>query len=264
VGFAFYRINIHLGSNPLPVFVLILLSAIAQMLIYYFVIALVFLILRSVGVATSSILRKRIPDAIFVDQLLQALETASMPDRLWGELSTRDRLMRQLEEAARIVDEEMPRALRPFDSYTDSWERTRFGEIAASLRAKKQWVCMPKSDTRDRLQEALTTCFVDAAFGRWDGLETAENRPKGREILLRGRIFLQGIIVALSPAALLFVARHLGYFIDEQFSRYLDVSVVLWAVIGILFVIDPRFSEKVEAAQKLGSFIPGLSKKKEI
>ena len=262
-GYAFYSIRFHYGSNTLPWPILISLSALAQILILIFGLLTLLLIVLPAGRVMSSFQRRRIPDAMFVDSLLRALETATMPDRLWGELMTRNNLMRELEEAARIADEKMPLALQPFDTFTDSWQRNRFGEIAASLRAKKQWVCMPKADTRDRLLEALTTFFVDAAFGRWDRLETAQRMTKKREVFLKGLTFVQGIVVAFLPAALLYGARHFGFLVGGQIDKYLDVGVILWAILGILFVVDPRLGEKVETAKTLRSLVPGLSQKKE-
>jgi hypothetical protein len=263
-GYAFYSIRIHYGSNTLPWPILIFLSALAQILIFIFCwlagLLLIFLPSRWV---MSSFQGKRIPDAMFVDSLLRALETATMPDRLWGELITRNRLMRRLEEAARIADEKMPVALKSFDPFTDSWQRNRFGEIAASLRAKKQWVCMPKPDTRDRLLEALTSFFVDAAFGRWDRLETAQRMTRKRTALLRSLTVVQGIVLAFLPAALLYGAKHFRVLIDSEIDKYLEVGVILWAILGILFVMDPRLAEKVETAKTLRSLVPGLVQKKE-
>jgi hypothetical protein len=93
-------------------------------------------------------------DSKFVDKILSALEIVHHADGSWTSLSTKNALMRELEEAATIAKQALPRALRTGDGDTDVWLRKRCNEIAASLRAKKTWVCMPKSDTGIALRRA--------------------------------------------------------------------------------------------------------------
>jgi hypothetical protein len=171
-GYTFFYLEHEFGSRPISWPYLIFLTGLADILIFAILFAAyLILVWIPVTLTASSFLERQIADALFVDHILRAMEISATPKRSWYELSTKNRLMDQLEKAARIASEKIPRALRTLDTHTDSLEQNRFNQVAASLRAKKQWVCTPKWDTRERLQEALTAFFVNAVLGSWDSLE---------------------------------------------------------------------------------------------
>jgi hypothetical protein len=117
---------------------------------------------------------------------------------------------------------------------------------------------------RDRLEESLRRCFLNAVTGTWDGVETAEEPPLSRQdIKLRLGAMFVSLVEALLPAAVYFGARQLGYLPQGPLSDYVGLGVFLWALIVILLAIDPKFGEKVETVGKVVSLAPGRSKKKE-
>jgi hypothetical protein len=263
-GLALYNILSHTHSHDVQWYIVLAASSLSQFFVY---IAGSLLGMAADWVAKAAVGLRRLANAAdskFVDKILSALEIVHHADRSWTSLSTKNALMRELEEAATIAKQALPRALRTGDEDTDVWLRKRCNEIAASLRAKKTWVCMPKSDTRDRIAESLTRCFLNAVTGTWDGVETAEEPPLTRQdIKLRVRAMFVGLVEALLPAAVYFGAQRLGHLPQGPLSDYLGVGVFLWALIVILLAIDPKFGEKVETLGKVVSLAPGRSKKKE-
>jgi hypothetical protein len=263
-GFALYFILLHSHLSQGPWYLILAASSISQTIVY---VAGAILASTCGWVAKTAVAARRVThaaDAMFVDKMLRALQIVGLTDRSWLNLNSKNALMRELEGAARIASEGLPRALRTGDPYTDAWLRNRCNEIAASSRAKKTWICMPKSDTRQRLEERLVQCFINAVSGNWDGLETTEPRQLSRQdIKVRIRTFLLGLFEALLPAAAYRGAQVLGFLTPGLLNDYLGFGVVLWAVIATLLALDPRFGEKVEAVQKVASMIPGLSKKKD-
>jgi hypothetical protein len=196
--------------------------------------------------------------------MLVSLPFVADQGREWGSLESKNVVMRALETAARIASEQLPRGLRTGDRDTNVWLIHRCNAIAASLRAKKMWVLMPKPDTRDRLEESLVACFVNSLTGDWDGVETAEEPLPVREgIGLRIRRWVLGILEALLPGALYLGAQRLGFLPAGSLSSYLGLGTVIWAVVVILSTLDPKFGEKIDAVHKTSSFIPGLGKKKD-
>jgi hypothetical protein len=263
-GFVLYLLYFHLGSRPFPWYLVVVVSSIVQFFVYVAGAALIFLIAYGISRVIGSRRARVAPDALFVDRILAALEIVARTDGSWTHLGSKSELMRALEDAARIAGENLPRALRTADPYTDAWLRSRCDEIAASLRAKKTWVCMPKSDTREQLEQSLTNWFVDAASGNWDYLETAERPHPSRKIAKFSVYnFFLGVFVASLPAAVYRGAQTIELLTPGLLSNYLGFGVVLWAIIAILVGVDPRLGEKVEAVRKLASVVPGLSKKSE-
>jgi hypothetical protein len=237
-------------------------SATAQALVYFGGVVLAIAIVSIVVKAVASRQIRHAPDAIFAHRILRVLEIIGASDRSWSDLATKNLLMREIESASRIVGDAMPTALSSADSYTDAWIRGRCNEIAASLRAKKTWVCMPKPDTRVHLERSFAKYFIDGVLGNWDSLEVAQPVPLSRQaIRARLRAFALGLFIALLPLAVYYGAESMGVLVPGLLADYLGFAVILWLVIAILLAVDPRFGEKVETVQKIVTMVPRLGKK---
>jgi hypothetical protein len=250
-GFALYNILRQPDLAHAPQYLIVAVSAIVQIL-FYVVASILFVAVPGTALAARRVMHA--PDARLVDNILIALKIVCRTDALWTNFDSKTRLMTALESAAKTASEGLPRALRTGDPYTERWLRKRCYEIAASLRAKKTWVCMPKFDTREQLEAKLVKCFIDAASGNWDGLETAElPQFPPQDIKVRLGALLVGLVEALLPAAGYFGAQWLVHRPQGPLSDYLAVGVFLWALIVILSGLDPRFGEKVETVVKVVS-----------
>ena len=257
-GFAAYRLHGVLILPDAPLSYLIIQSALVQSVLYVLGFLLIFVVSRTIERSVSSRLERRIPDAMFVDSILRSVLIVRRSERDWQAFRSKNELMEELERAARLVGEGVPRALLTADAQTDAWLKNHCQEIGAALRAKKSWVCMPKPDTRQQLENKLTACLVDAARGSWDSLERAERKPLSRqELRVRIGKLISGLFVALLPAAIYYLARQSGFLPAGALADYLGFGVVLWAVIALLLTIDSRFGEKIEIFQKIIGLLVG-------
>lgn len=69
---------------------------------------------------------------------------------------TRHRQWRRARRSEQISDEDLPRALSSADPNTDAGLEHAVAKLLQGIRAKKTWVvCMPKTDTRERLKQAF-------------------------------------------------------------------------------------------------------------
>jgi hypothetical protein len=203
------------------------------------------------------------PHALFVDQLLDALVVASASDKNWLDPTTRSILMMRLEQAARTIDKDIPNATRPFDPYTASWQRERFGRIANALRVKKQQICVPTPDTRESLRKSLAAFLVDASCGYWNNLESCEPVTVKQSLVPKVRQMIQSLMIAATPLAAVVVANRFFNLSLRPEEQYMLIAAIVWAIINVLLILDPRVSEKLEAVQRVASiFLPGLSDRK--
>ena len=250
--FTLYAILSSPRWSERPWYLILSVSSIVQTFLLVALMGAFEIVQRVTRIAFTTGLRTHAADAIFVDNILSALEVVDLKDTSRPSLLAKNALLKNLEDAAKIVSEGLPQVLRAGDLDTDTWLRNRCNAIAASLRAKKTWVCMPRSDTWKRLQDNLSRCLVDATLGNWDDLESAEQRLVSRQdIKVRVRTVVLGVIEALIPAGIYVGAQLVGFLKPGQLTDYLGFGVFLWAVIVILTALDPRFSEKLEAVQKV-------------
>ena len=217
-GYAAYFLHGRLQQPDAGTLRLLAQMAFVQVCIYAVGAGVSILVVQTVLRAISLRLERSIPDAMFVDSILRALQIVRCDERHWQSLDSKNKLMRELERAARFVEEGLPRALAPADPQTETWLKDRCEGIAASLRAKKTWVCMPRGDTRRQLEDRLLKCLLDAALGRWDQLETAERHPISRqELKVRIRSFVVAAFVALLPATV-YRGAQLGGFLSRAYQ----------------------------------------------
>jgi len=102
----------------------------------------------------------------------------------------------------------------------------------------------PKADTPEVLYEWLARSLIAVAYGNWDDLERSE-RPTGRKAaVLKIQTIIYGVTVALMPIGSLFLIQ-LKFPLTGEIRSYAEAAAVLWTIIGILHIIDPRLNEKL-------------------
>jgi hypothetical protein len=197
-------------------------------------------------IVTVSLRRRRravYPDAIVSDQLLRLLAVLSSAGA-WKDLSKRNDLLGFLEEAAACIEFGIPRRLNTGDPASSVWLQQRGLHIAAALRGLKQWVAMPKQDTRIMLIDRLKKDLVSVAAGNWDELPVAN--AKKLSMWVRAGMLVRDLLVALFPLGALLLWRKLNPTIMEVSTfAPLFTAFVLWGVWRLLAIIDPRLSAEV-------------------
>jgi hypothetical protein len=118
----------------------------------------------------------------------------------------------------------------------------------------------PKADTPEVLREWLTRSLIAVAYGNWDDLERSELPTGKKAAVLKIQTIIYGVTVALVPIGTLFLIQ-LKFPLPGEVRSYGEVAAVLWTIINVLHVIDPRLNEKLEALGKVGALIPGSPKR---
>jgi hypothetical protein len=147
-----------------------------------------------------------------------------------------------------------------FQPSTDDY-RTLVSLIVESIRDLKKWVLLPKAETRDYLERELRRILDLVAVGDWDGLPHA-NLPKDETVpwWRHAIIIIRSIIIAAIPPVAVIV---FGGNLQGDFKNYVTAVACVWAIINLLAILDPRFSEKLSAFKDLPSFLPFGGKSQE-
>ena len=129
----------------------------------------------------------------------------------------------------------------------------------------------PKPDTREALFDSVGTSITTLLSGSWDKLEMiVDPLSEGRSVEAPPRRTLNVMInsgrtalVAIFPLGLFLLADFAGVLsdVDPRTHGYMKIGLFAWAVLTVLFRLDPLLREKVatlkEAAQMLK---PGFTK----
>jgi hypothetical protein len=150
-----------------------------------------------------------------------------------------------------------------FNGVTASWQRERFRNIANALRVKKQKICIPAQNTLEWLQQGLSNSLINAACGYWDNLEACDPISIRQTLVAKARTITRGVVVAVIPLTALVVGNRLfDISLQPEVERYILLTAIVWAVVNVLLIVDPKVVEKLEGVQGAASiFLPGLSKK---
>ncbi len=197
-----------------------------------------------VGVTLGLLFRRRLStictDAVVSDKLLQMLTVLRSPCD-WRDLAKRSQLFKPLEEAATCVEFGLPRRLRSGDPVSDLWLQQRAIHIAAALRELKQWIGMPKEDTRAILVDRVKADLVSIATGNWDRLAGAD--PKNLAMRVWVAVWARDGVVAFLPlTALWFLHRWTPTVVEPPMLTWLFPACFVWLVYRLSAIFDPRLS----------------------
>jgi hypothetical protein len=193
--------------------------------------------------------KKPVPHLLWA--LFSALEGVTKPtDWLWLDPSIPNQPVDQLEKAARCLEIFQQRfAHSRLALIPDA--RQYYLRRAAGLRKLKMSACLPTPRNLIYLQQEIRRVLDLAAAGNWDELPTAD-LPAITPLSLRERAFnmIRFLTVALLPAL---IASLLDAYqrLPPQFSTYIVTGAWGWAILSVLFALDPRLGEKVSAFKDL-------------
>lgn len=202
----------------------------------------------------------RCPEAGICEDLFEVLFVV---DRLGHPISLafRREVMIGLESAARKFETHIPRRLTSGDATSDEWIRYQLRHIAAALRSWKREMLQASpigvSELAVNLASALDAA-VDCRYGSLVeaiGIEPGEENVERRAFNTTAKAIVAISVRALLPAALLVALQLTPAALEGSVRNYAAAAVVLWGVISLLSVLDPRYAEKVDAFVELGSFL---------
>jgi hypothetical protein len=203
------------------------------------------------------------PVGVLTCALIDALYVIETEYDKWNLFDFKHRVMRHIEISAQCCDTYFVRRFVSEDPVTNAWLKMQMDRAAAGIRAKKRFLLMPESEGRHRLVNGLHQTLVACALGKWNSLEqqgaeasvTPVNLPwyHGMGTIARGLII--GLLPAAGLAAWQLPALQLPE-IPASAAAFLTNTVVVWAVVSFLGLLDPQSLEKAKAVTEITKKIP--------
>lgn len=198
-----------------------------------------------------------VPNAIVADLFLQVLSKTEKQQHQWNDVNFKREIIRRLAEIAACVEADYSMSLRTGDAGTDGWQRQTAEQIGAGVRNLIMWVYTPKADTRAQFINRVTSYFICAVSGDWDGFERAQPQVVSRPELLRSRLrsAVTAVASAIIPLVVLVVVQRLKL-IEGVVLSYLTVGAFIWTGLSLLSHVDPSYGSKLTAIKEISSFLP--------
>jgi hypothetical protein len=191
------------------------------------------------------------PDAFALDRLVRVLRRAEGHPAHWTNATFRRDCIFDLELAARCIERDLGRGYGASRELR-AWLRGRCRGIGAALRRSAREVALSRAGARERLQRRLHVVVRHAALQQWAELASAAPEPK----ITRAGAFLTwllGLVRAALPAAALAVLQQTHYALQGTVEHYATAAVVLWAVTGLVPLVDPHYASKLRGVSGLRS-----------
>lgn len=170
-------------------------------------------------------------------------------------------LLRQLESAAHLLEHDVPKQMPSRDQSTDEWLANILREAAESLRHMKKMVLAPAGNSWERLTRMLSQQITALATENLASLlRRSSNREQPRSNRDRLVSAAKLIVVTMLPAVGLFSLSPLIGF-NSDALRWARVAVFGWAVLSILFALDPSLRDKVDTARNIVDSARGATDK---
>jgi hypothetical protein len=131
------------------------------------------------------------------------------------------------------------------------WNKAAYQRRAAAIRELKKWIILPKKDTRPHFTDKLEAIVGLVSSGNWDGLPAADpgtGIPWWKTVLS----VMRSLAITLAPLLVVYLPKWNRWLLDEDVI-YIR-SAWIWAILSLLFILDPRFGDKVSAIKDI---LPG-------
>ena len=171
--------------------------------------------------------------------------------QLRGTTSERHGCLEALEDTAALIEQHILKQLPMYDNSSSEWFAHRLAGVAESVRHMERLVLSPTSNSWDHLSRMLTQQLTAAANSNWCAALYRKPihapPPKRRDRLIGiARVIFISTIPLLGTLALVPV-------FGVETLRWVIIGTVGWAVLSLLFAIDPSFREKIEVARGVAS-----------
>ena len=193
------------------------------------------------------------------------IEKISRDARVRSSASARYRILFNLEFMARILINGPIREASFYEPKGNEWFKNRMIGAAEWVRSLKRGIVSGSDDDWVRLHRAMKTVSSCASTGAWTRLpnrDPEEASKPGR--VKRMQRIVTVALAAFLPAAAFYLLDPIVQFGDEV-AKWAKLVVFGWALLSILFHLDPKLREKVDVAREVVSALrpPNESKKVE-
>lgn len=162
----------------------------------------------------------------------------------------------RIETTARLLEVDMPRFMSARDERTDGWFKEQCGGAARHMRNLKLSIISPDGSSWERLERSLRHQLAAAAAGNWCSLARkfpAVSLPpqRKRDVVTK---WARGLIVTFLPVvAVLALGPWLS--LESDLLKWSRVVAVAWALLSIIFALDPGLRDKVDAMKNVAGIL---------
>jgi hypothetical protein len=153
-------------------------------------------------------------------------------------------LFEDLEYTAGLIENYLPRKLRPQDLAGDSNVAEQCRDMAAAFRHLKLEVSLNQSMTRPEIASRIVPTIGPIFYGDWKKMPYIVSQGPAASRLKHTARGLSHIVIALVPLAALLVLHDLKIVPSPEFAQALPI-VVTWLIVSILTWIDPRAESSI-------------------
>jgi hypothetical protein len=228
-----------------------------------------FLVITIVSIAIDTIIllwaeryvNQNHPQAIVTHNLLLVLSGIEKEDKRLSELEFRKWCAKRLEYAATAIEVHIQRRLRTSDRLLNDWFSERTYQIACAIRDKKKWVYMQKPDTAEKLTTSLAKFLVNFLSNEWDSLEKIDVPMKSWRDDWKAQLILavRTLVVGFLPITILYATQFFRL-VAQPFDEYVVSIAMFWALLNLLWAIDPTLRDKIGTLKDATGFISAKSK----
>ncbi len=176
--------------------------------------------------------------------LVDALYGLERRPNLWMDRQFKVNIVGELEDAALLIERELPHRMKGADASTDTWFRQATAEIAAAFRERKQQVLLPTaSGHRDVVGFVAMQlgCVLTGDLGSMERSKVVKKPPHWLASVVE---FVGRIAFGAAPLLAFVVINHFAN-LPGALVTPMVVAGVVWIILAIA-TLDPRYKEKLD------------------
>ena len=191
-------------------------------------------------------------DAKLVHLLVDTLHDLETDKCVWQEPAIKAWTVARIEEIASCVERDWPWGIVKDDATVCTWLEQTTQRKAMAIRELKKWVLNPKADSHENVLRKLSQILVIATCGDLDSLEMAPEQPASPKAGLVKRLWSAARVLptAVIPGFIVWVFHKAGLLMPPVLT-YAAVGSFIWACLTFMTELDPRYSDRLEAFDRL-------------
>ena len=198
---------------------------------------------------------KKYPEAVVMDSLCKTLDLIETESDKWLDVEFKNKVLKELENTAKRLENELPRKISSYDAATDIWLKNCTRKIAMGIRKLKQHVLLPNDKSQEKLIALLSKGFVNAADENWNLFEKIDT-PSVPNWRLRSLYILRRLVAIIFPLIIVFIVAIAPITPNDSIMGYIIAGSIGWVAINILAWLDPDYQNKIETFKDKADILP--------
>ena len=189
---------------------------------------------------------KKYPEAVVMDSLCTTLDLIETESDKWPDIELKNKLLIELENIAKRLENELPKKISSYDAVTDIWLKDCTRKIGMGIRKLKQHVLFQNDKSQEQLIIALSNRFVNAADENWDLFEQIDT-PSVPNWRLRSFYILRRLAaIIIIPLIIVFFVTIAPITLNDSIMGSIIAGYISWVAFNILAWLYPDYQNKIE------------------